>query len=509
MGGNKHKKGKSGNKSNGNGGGGKSASASSDAKKPVTIEDISPEFQTIILDFLRDIDCSFPEYHDTLAKYLGYSHEMKPMPDELYIELYTHCREVYPVRFFDILYKNESLFSPNTAEQASSTGDSTVSDASRESGAGSAGATNNATGADKARASETNDVSGASGGESSGVSFLPGVDFREIWATEDLANNTKDIIWKYLQLILFSIVNNLSDMGSFGDTAKLFEAIDDGELKTKLEEVIGEMGSMFGDTAEASAGAGVAGEGMDETFKKATDFMNEAFSGAGAGTGPTPPIPDASSIHEHLSGILNGKIGKLAKEIAEETAADLNLDMENETTMKGVFQQLLKNPGKLSGIIKSVGTKLDSKMKSGELKESEIMQEASELMAKMKSMPGMNNLASMLSKMGMNMPGMGGGGGGKVNFGAMQSQLNKNMKQSQMRERLLKKVQEKQAAAAAAAAAAATPTPTTTTPIPANGKTTAVFTSGEKPAKTPRTAAPAAAASAASANPSQGKQKSD
>jgi len=521
MGGNKHKKAnKHKNK------------AASNATKPVTIADISPEFQTIILDFLRDIDCSFPEYRETLSRYLGYSHEMKPMPDELYIELYTHCREVYPVRFFDILYKNEALFSPNTAEPASSTEHSTehstVSDASRESGAGSAGATNNATGADKAHTNEPN--------EERRVSMLPGVDFREIWATEDITDNTKDIIWKYLQLILFSIVNNLSDMGSFGDTAKLFEAIDDSELKNKLEEVIGEMSSMFGnaesaESAESAASAanGDAGaEGFDETFKKASEFMNEAFGGAaGATGGPTPPpnMPDASSIHEHLSGILNGKIGKLAKEIAEETAADLNLDMANETSMKGVFQQLLKNPGKLSGIIKTVGSKLDSKLKSGELKESEIMQEASELMSKMKNMPGMNNLASMLSKMGMNVPGgMGGGGGAKVNFGAMQSQLNRNMKQAQMRERLLKKVQEKQQAAAAATAASAS--------LPTNGKTTAVFTSGEKPAKTPRlscvsscvSAAPAAeacvsaapapnVASAAtqgpSTNPPQGKQKSD
>lgn len=518
MGGNKHKKAnKHKNK------------AASNATKPVTIADISPEFQTIILDFLRDIDCSFPEYRETLSRYLGYSHEMKPMPDELYIELYTHCREVYPVRFFDILYKNEALFSPNTAEPASSTEHSTehstVSDASRESGAGSAGATNNATGADKAHTNEPN--------EERRVSMLPGVDFREIWATEDITDNTKDIIWKYLQLILFSIVNNLSDMGSFGDTAKLFEAIDDSELKNKLEEVIGEMSSMFGnaESAESAASAanGDAGaEGFDETFKKASEFMNEAFGGAaGATGGPTPPpnMPDASSIHEHLSGILNGKIGKLAKEIAEETAADLNLDMANETSMKGVFQQLLKNPGKLSGIIKTVGSKLDSKLKSGELKESEIMQEASELMSKMKNMPGMNNLASMLSKMGMNVPGgMGGGGGAKVNFGAMQSQLNRNMKQAQMRERLLKKVQEKQQAAAAATAASAS--------LPANGKTTAVFQSGEKPAKTPRlscvsscvSAAPAAAACVSAApapnvasaatqgpstNPPQGKQKSD
>jgi hypothetical protein len=127
---------------------------------------------------------------------------MKPMPDELYLELYAHCKSVYPVRFFDILYKNDAMFAATATETDTST------------------------------------------------EFLPGVDFREIWATEDITNNTKDIIWKYLQLILFSIVNNLSDMGSFGDTAKLFEAIDNNELKTKLEEVIGEMGSMLGQQME-------------------------------------------------------------------------------------------------------------------------------------------------------------------------------------------------------------------------------------------------------------------
>jgi hypothetical protein len=94
----------------------------------------------------------------------------------------------------------------------------------------------------------------------------------------------------------------------------------------------------------------------------------------------------------------------------------------------------------------------------------------------------------MLSKMGMNVPG-GMGGGAKVNFGAMQSQLNRNMKQAQMRERLLKKVQEKQQATATSASAS----------LPVNGKTTAIFQSGEKPAKTPRAPAPAASAPCVSA----------
>jgi hypothetical protein len=482
----KHKKAGKGNSGKSAGGGGAAKSSSSSTSKPVTIKDISTEFQTIILDFLRDIDCSFPEYRETLSRYLGYSHEMKPMPDELYIELYTHCRSVYPVKFFDILYKTDTLF--NFASETPS--------------AGEAGSSREGNPPDTAQASGTNDTS---------TYFLPGIDFREIWNTEDITDNTKDIIWKYLQLILFSIVNNLSDMGSFGDTAKLFEAIDDNELKTKLEEVIGEMGSMFG-AAEGGAANGASAEGLDETFKKATEFMNEAFSGAegsaaGAGTGAAPgtsgsvpPIPDANSIHEHLSSILNGKIGMLAKEIAEETAADLNLNMENETSMKGVFQQLLKNPAKLSGIIKSVGSKLDSKLKSGELKESEIMQEASELMSKMKNMPGMNNLASMLSKMGMNMPGgmAGMGGGGKVNFGAMQSQLNRNMKQAQMRERLLKKVQDRQQQQQQQQQQAPN--------VPASGANTAVFTSGDKPAKTPRP--PATPVAQAHPTPAD-KQKSD
>ena len=54
---------------------------------------------------------------------------------------------------------------------------------------------------------------------------MPGVDFRDIWNTPDISDNTRDTIWKYLQLILFSIITNISDRNSFGDTAKLFEAI--------------------------------------------------------------------------------------------------------------------------------------------------------------------------------------------------------------------------------------------------------------------------------------------
>ena len=52
-------------------------------------------------------------------------------------------------------------------------------------------------------------------------------------------------------------------------------------------------------------------------------------------------------------------------------------------------------------LVKKVGSKLDNKIKSGAIKESELLEEASDLVNKMKNMPGMNNLESMFAKMGM------------------------------------------------------------------------------------------------------------
>ena len=74
--------------------------------------------------------------------------------------------------------------------------------------------------------------------------FLPNIDFKDLWK-EDLGDRTRTIIWKYLQLILFSIVGSQTEGKSFGDTAKFFEAIDETEFKTKLEETINDLSKIF------------------------------------------------------------------------------------------------------------------------------------------------------------------------------------------------------------------------------------------------------------------------
>jgi hypothetical protein len=198
----------------------------------------------------------------------------------------------------------------------------------------------------------------------------------------------------------------MSDTTHFGDTAKLFEAINEDEFRSKLESTISQMHECF-----------------DTSNNETTD-----------------ELPDPNTIHEHVAGMMEGKLGSLAKEIAEETAADLDVDIENEQSVSEVFQKLIKDPMKLMDLVKNVGGKLDDKLKSGDLKESELLAEASEIMKKMKDMPGMNNLQEMLGKMGLNAGG-GKGSSGKMNISAMHSQLNRSMKAAKQRERLQSKVQ--------------------------------------------------------------------
>ena len=302
---------------------------------------------------------------------------------------------------------------------------------------------------------------------------MPDINFVNVWNTPDITDNTRETIMKYLQLILFSIITNVSDQNSFGDTAKLFEAINEDELKGKLDETFKNMQDLF---SGMGMGVGVgadkeAGEHMKDFEKMAEQFKNfmpegadmskfPGFnfgdkSGAGAGenadseaTGKKPEIPNPEEIHDHISKLLNGKIGALAKEIAEETAGelDLGIDLENpeQLNMGNVFQKLFKNPGKLMNMVKNVGKKLDDKFKKGDIKESELMQEASELLSNMKNMPGMGDLSSMLSQLGMKGMGGLGGKGGKVNIGAMQNHIQQNIKTAKMKERMHQKLQQRQ-----------------------------------------------------------------
>jgi hypothetical protein len=345
---------------------------------------VPADFKKIIVDMAKDILVSFPEQRENMNENLLnliFEDNVEKLDYSLKY-VFTFCKTVYPKRFFDILYQTADIFEED-------------------------------------------------------IDFLPGVNFKLLWS-EKITDKTRETIWKYLQLVLFNIVSSISDSNTFGDTAKMFDSINQDDFKSKLEETITQMQSFFGeDNSKDDTNADANSDtdtNKDESNKKSSGINLE-------------DLPNPADIQNHMNNMMDSNLGKLAKEIAEETASDLNIDMENATSINDVFKNLMSNPSKLMGLVKNVGSKLDTRMKMGDVKESDLLAEASEMMKKMKDMPGMGDIQNMMSKMGMNPQGKGPG---KVNTGAMQNNLNKKLKDAKNRERILRNLAEKKAAAAVA-----------------------------------------------------------
>lgn len=368
---------------------------------------IPEEFTKIIKDFVSDILITFPEYQPIIDKWWKPQDFSQIENEEARNEaicldaqqkmqsLFDHCVRVFPERFFDILYQKTEIFDAD---------------------------------------SQVN------------TEFLPGISFKYLWKCE-ISDKTRETIWKYLQMVLICIIGSVKDKTALGDTSKLFDAINEDEFKSKLEETLGNMQNIFENMSKE--------EGSSDGETSTSGFN----------------MPSADDIQGHLHSMMGGKLGDLAREIAEETSQNLNMDMDGVTDVKDVFQKLFSNPGKLMGMVKNVSEKLDSKMKSGEISQNELMTEASEMLNKMKNMPGMGNIQEMMSKMGLGGMGRGGGAGGmdmgdlaamagmaglgrntRINTGAMQQQADRLAKQEAFRNRIKKKMEAKNLAQLAAAA---------------------------------------------------------
>lgn len=339
------------------------------------------KFKTIILDFINDLSTTFPEYVLLWNKW-------NDATISEYQELYKYCISVYPERFFDILYQNDEIFTL---------------------------------------------------GSESNTFFLPNVDFKLLFNCENVSDKTKNTMWKYLQLILITIVNRVNHKSIFGETANLFEGVDEEILQEKLTETI---------------------EGLTDFFKNANmddDLENEEAHGAqedsaepdssskesGFGSG-FPDFGNMGNIHEHLKTLFDGKIGKIAKDIAEDFSEDI-MEMfkgdENVKNTKDIFKKLMHNPKKLMDLFKSIGAKINEKMSSGDISKEEVMKEASEIMSKMKGMGDMGKFEDIIKNMA-NMKGFGGKNM-KFNANAFNQMQNSFGQRERMKNKLEKRNQQR------------------------------------------------------------------
>jgi len=354
-----------------------------------TKPEIPSNFRSLVNDFANDLTVTFPEHEHLWKRWIN-----KEVSEQELSILFTYCTKVYPQRFFDILYQNEEIFE------------------------------------------ESNEAD---------VKFFPNVNFKILFNTEGISDNTKKAMWKYLQLLLFTIIGEVKDKNDFGETMNMFDGIDENELQDKLKDTMSGITDFFknmeenGDTENKD---GTPKPEFENVFKNSENMddlkekMKEKLKG----------MPNIKNLQEHLTGLFDGKIGTLAKEMAEEIADDFK-DLLGDENGEGinntqdVLKKLMKDPKKISGLMKTVGSKLDSKMKSGEISKDELVKEAGDLLGKMKEMGGGKEFNSMFKNIAKNMGGLGKNA--RIDTNALKRMTERNEKIEKMKERGEKRSQDK------------------------------------------------------------------
>ena len=259
------------------------------------------------------------------------------------------------------------------------------------------------------------------------VEFLPGINFKVLFHCEGVTDKTRETIWKYLQVILLILVNSLQSKINFGEAMNVFDKIDVSELQGQLEDAMKNISSFFDDLGKDEE-SGQSEEGGETKQERETN------------------LPNVDGLREHLQFLFDGKIGRLAKELADSMTSDLSetfgSDFENINSTQDVLSALMKNPEKMGKVVSTVKDKLADKMKTGDITKEDLVSEASEMMNKMQNLGdefgGMGNMGDMFKtmaqSMGMNIPK-----GARVNTNAMEQK----QKQSTMKERLKARALEK------------------------------------------------------------------
>jgi len=394
----------------------------------MTTENTIPEkFSSIMIDFVNDLNRTFPEYK---SKWWVYSEDTTP---EGWVDLYNYCLTIYPERFFDILYQNEELFSSTSMHN---------------------------------------------------TNFLPNVEFKLLFTTEGVSENTKTVLWKYLQLILFTVIGNVKDKQAFGDATNLFEGVNEEELQSKLTEAMGSLGDFFKNMESTSSSTDTDADDedlSDENIKKAQDAMNDLFekmgtamNGDGDGDGDDNndkngentsekqensnssngyqnSMPNPDDLHNHLRGLFGGKLGSLAQELVDELGGDIEStlginanDFGENAAPTDILKKLMRNPDKIMKLVQKVQGKFQDKMNSGDLSQEDLMKDAGDMLRKMKEMGGgSNQMHEMFQNLAKTMGGSGGFGKNmKMDTGKLDRMMKTQDTKDRMRAKLEKRKQE-------------------------------------------------------------------
>ena len=135
------------------------------------------QFYKVMNEFLKDLLITFPEYQMIVQKWWNFEEFIL----NKVTDVYNHLKKLMMDQFMEILNQNTDIFNEDSIVR---------------------------------------------------TDFLPQIDFKHLWNCE-LSDKTREMIWKYLQLILITILHVNSNCDENMDS--VLKQMDTEEIRTKID----------------------------------------------------------------------------------------------------------------------------------------------------------------------------------------------------------------------------------------------------------------------------------
>ena len=236
--------------------------------------------------------------------------------------------------------------------------------------------------------------------ENDATFLLPDINFSQLWKCQ-ITKANKTAIWKYLHVMLLLVSHYQLNTHDFEKTFSQWNEMLDGQKQGEMnEEQLHQMKEHADQVMKLMQS--LTGEDKDNDKEDSDDDDVDTHEAGGTTEEKAKRFEEQLKEDPFIQQLENSKIARFAKELSSEIdvsslgiSSDANID-----SFQDVFGTIGKNPEKLLGLVKSVGDKIQNKLTTGDLNQSELVEEAHTLVKSMQDSKAFKKMFKKARKKG-------------------------------------------------------------------------------------------------------------
>ena len=216
--------------------------------------------------------------------------------------------------------------------------------------------------------------------------FLPDINFSKLWKCK-INKQTQDAIWRYLHILLLCVSHFQLNTSNFESTLHEWNSLLD-DKNVSPEEL--EKMQQYADNIMKLMENLTNPEEEEEEEEESEEGDNKKKEGGNSskeefGEKEKKEMEDELRKDPFIQQLENSKIAQFAKELSSElNISDLGISEDKKIDSFGdIFNVIGKNPQRVMKLVKSVGNKIQTKLSSGNINQTDLVQEAHTLMSSM------------------------------------------------------------------------------------------------------------------------------